>query len=186
MGKSKKKTDPSSNTSKSEIKAFSSKKSKSNAKASKLAAKKEKKTKTKKTVKIKIEPGLQTETVEKPQAETFADGLRVGWKAVIKGETHPFHSVRDMTVGLRNKGFDVGSQAALRAFIRRRKKGIKINRKSVDKFRGVDSLTRVSDGFNLLEGVDTTVPEVEVESVDSSSSSSSESESENGSTCTVQ
>ena len=120
----------------------------------------------------------QDETKIKKEIETFAHGLRVGWKAYLKDDVHPFHSVRDMTFGLQKLGVPIKNVESVRAFIRRRKRQIKTKPKSWRHFEGVDKIIQVSTGEDILDARPDTAESKAKESknmdVESSSSQSDE------------
>ena len=104
----------------------------------------------------------EIDVVEEDEApERCSMGLKIGWWIKLKnGESIPVHSVRDMANTLCQKGVNVGKVEALRAFIRRRCKGVKVRQVSYAPFESVESITRASEPENnLLAGRMETVPE---------------------------
>tara|TARA_E500000305_G_C4027961_1_gene242989 strand:+ start:2739 stop:3353 length:615 start_codon:yes stop_codon:yes gene_type:complete len=142
-----------------------------------------------KVKKVKKPKAKEPKKTSPASVETFAGGLRVGWKVHMCDHVIPFHSVRDMFIGLKEADIPVKNVEQVRAFIRRRKQGVAAKKKSYDHFEGVDHIYKAGSDIDLLAGRQ--VESSHDEATDSSSSSSSSSEDEeetthdSGSACTV-
>jgi hypothetical protein len=90
-----------------------------------------------------------------------AMGLKVGWYLELDdGRTIPTHSLRDLTFKCHENKIDVGKVESVRAFLRRRSRGVKVRQASFWPYRGIKSITRAgAPEFNFLEGRMETVPE---------------------------
>jgi len=110
----------------------------------------------------------------KSKKKTYADGLQVNWEVHIGDAIHPYHSVRAMSVGLKQMGHNIGNTEKMRAFIRRRRLGTACKSKSYSMFDGIDHVYRVGSDVDLLAGR----PPPTSDSTESDSSSSSSSDSE--------
>lgn len=142
-------------------------------------------TKVKKVKKPKVKEPKKTSPAP---VETFAGGLRVGWKVHMCDHVVPYHSVRDMFIGLKEADIPVKNVEQVRAFIRRRKQGVAAKKKSYDHFKGVDHIYKVGEDIDLLAGRPEETSQEEESTSDSSSSSSEDEEEtthDSGPTCTV-
>ena len=80
-------------------------------------------------------------------------GLLANWQATtMDGQTHLFHSVRDMVVGLRALGHPIPSVESCRSRIRRSRKGTsgKMKRSALIPYEGIKSIGKINEEHNVL------------------------------------
>lgn len=86
----------------------------------------------------------------------FAEGLGVNWEVVYKGEEDkviPYHSLRDMVYHFKMRGMPISKVETVRAFIKRRRLGVKAKQFTFKPFADVVSITRLGSTMgNVLAG----------------------------------